>query len=134
MSNLKQLRLRFPSLRDGNHYFRCRTRVSPPAIGDESGRDLPGVWHLLYTHKININIYIYRITILKSNIRRKESESSVKCAKLGMWELSLRGEVQAATPPPSHQYVRKVIESPSPLPPPHTTTPQESLVSSATSD
>ena len=44
--------------------------------------------------------YIYRITILKSNIRRKESESSVKCAKLGMWELSLRGEVQAATPPP----------------------------------
>lgn len=133
MSNLKQLRLRFPSLRVGNHYFQCRTRVSPPAIGDESGRDLPGVWHLLYAHKININIYIYRITILKSNIRRKESESSVKCAKLGMWELSLRGEVQAATSPPSHQYVRKGIESPPPLPPPHTTTPQESLVSSAAS-
>lgn len=57
----------------------------------------------------------------------------MKCAKLGMWELSLRGEVQAATPPPFRQYVGKGIESPPPLPPPHTTTPQESLVSSATS-
>ena len=120
MSNLKQLRLRFPSLRVGNHYSQCRTRVSRPAIRDESGRDLPGVWHLLYTHKININIYIYRITILKSNIRRKESESSVKCAKLGMWELSLRGEVQAATPsppPPINTSEKELkVPLPSPLP------------------